>query len=351
MSPTLEGQRGIIRTAEPDITSRLDGRRPLRVLLAHDRARDVSHVREAMRETGAPPLEVSEAVRLSRLVASVMRANPDVVLIGLGEHAGDGLDALRRLHTVAPQFPVVALAHSADELLAAEAVREGAQDYVIEETITPQTLARAMWCAVERHRRLNALREQSWTDPLTGLYNRRGFATLAESHLLLARRNRRRVLLLCADLDDLKDINDRFGHEEGDRALTRTAHLLRRSLRESDIIARFGGDEFVALAHDADQRSVAAVLARIQSRFDADQKAEPRPYVLSISVGAAGMDPAGASLETLLTRADESLYRDKRRRPAAGRAPGAPPGPAAARADGGTVPRPHGSAAPRMPAR
>jgi two-component system cell cycle response regulator len=340
MSQTLEGQRGAARTLEPDITSDPGERRPLRVLLAHDRAQDVTHVRDAMRGTGAPLLEVSEAVRISRLVASVMRANPDVVLIGLGEPAGDSLDALRRLHTVAPQFPVVAIARSQDEPLAAEAVREGAQDYVIEETLTPRGLARAMWCAVERHRRVNALREQSWTDPLTGLYNRRGFATLAESHLLLARRNRRRVLLLCADLDDLKSINDRFGHEEGDRALTRAARLLRRSLRESDIIARFGGDEFVALAHDADQRSVAAVLARIQSRFEAAQVAEPRPYALSISVGTASMDATGASLETLLSRADESLYRGKRRRPAPVRTTGVPAATAAKTDGSAAAPRP-----------
>lgn len=292
---------------------------PLRVLLAHERANDMAPWRDALMRHGTALLEVSEAVRLSRLVANVLRARPDVVLLGVGHPAGEALDALRRLYTVAPQFPVVALAHTQDEPAAAEAVREGAQDYVLEEGLTPQALSRALWCAVERHRRLNALREQSWTDPLTGLYNRRGFATLAESHLLLARRNHRRVLLLSADLDDLKSINDRFGHDEGDRALGRAAHLLQRSLRESDIIARFGGDEFVALAHDADQRSAATLAGRIAARFEADHVAEQRPYRLSLSLGTASMDASGASLATLLSRADDALYRSKRRRATAGK--------------------------------
>lgn len=289
--------------------------RPMRVLLALDRGHDTAQVREALREcVHAGPLEVSDAVRLSRLVASAVRSNPDIVLLGLGRPVDEGLDALRRLHTVAPQFPVVALAHAEDEPSAAEAVREGAQDYMLEESLTPQSLSRTLWCAVERHRRVNALREQSWTDPLTGLYNRRGFSALAESHLLLARRNHRRVLLLSADLDDLKAINDGFGHDEGDRALQRAARLLQRSLRESDIIARFGGDEFVALAHDADQRSATTLLARIAARFEADHAHERRPYRLSLSLGCASMDASGASLTTLLSRADDALYRSKRRR-------------------------------------
>ncbi len=310
--------------------------RPLRVLLALDHGRDAEPVRDALRDPAAPPLEMSETVRLSRVVTSVMRAHPDVVLLGLGHPAGGGLNALRRLRTVAPQFPVVALAHSEDEPVAVEAVREGAQDYLLAETMTPLTLGRSLWCAVERHRRLNELREQCWTDPLTGLHNRRGFAALAESHLLLARRNGRRLLLLCADVDDLKSINDRFGHEEGDRALTRVAWLLRRALRESDVLARFGGDEFVALAHDADQRSATTVTARIVSKFEAAHAAQRGPYRLSLCIGTASMDAAGASLETLLSRADEALYRNKRRRPAIVRATGStsPAGP----------PRPTGAA-------
>ncbi len=326
------GPHEALMSGESPTTGEPGPSRPLRVLIAGGRHQDLSRVREAL-SSATPAAEVAEIVRLSRLVAGVMRARPDVVLLGLGNPTDEGLEALRRLHSVAPQFPVVALACSGDEPASVAAVREGAQDCLLDDALTPRELAHAVRCAVERHRRLNALREQSWTDPLTGLHNRRGFSALAESHLQLARRNGRRVLLLCADLDDLKGINDRWGHDEGDRALTRAAELLRRSLRESDIIARFGGDEFVVLAHDADQRSAETVLARIVARFEADHAASGRPYRLSLSIGTASMDASGMSLQTLLARADESLYRAKRRRASIA------PAPRAEHAAAGSAPR------------
>ena len=92
------------------------------------------------------------------------------------------------------------------------------------------------------------VRAQSLIDPLTGLHNRRGFFVLAEQQLRLAQRGRLGMLLLFADVDDLKGINDRAGHAAGDRALQAVAIVLRETFPESDILARLGGDEFVVLA-------------------------------------------------------------------------------------------------------
>lgn len=93
-----------------------------------------------------------------------------------------------------------------------------------------------------------ALRAESVTDDLTGLYNRRGFMTLARQQVLIADRIGERLMLFYADLDDMKAINDRFGHLEGDRALKEVGSMLKVTFRESDIIARIGGDEFAVLA-------------------------------------------------------------------------------------------------------
>jgi GGDEF domain-containing protein len=89
--------------------------------------------------------------------------------------------------------------------------------------------------------------EPAMTDALTGVLNRHGFQLLAEQQLKMATRNRIPVALLFADVDDLKTINDRDGHAEGDRTLARVAAAIRASTRESDVVARFGGDEFVVL--------------------------------------------------------------------------------------------------------
>src|SRR5579885_3216035 len=101
-------------------------------------------------------------------------------------------------------------------------------------------------CLLERE-----LRSLALTDDLTGLYNRRAFLTLASQQMKLSRRKGKSLLLFFADVDGLKRINDEFGHQAGDLAIARTAEALERSFRKSDIVARIGGDEFVALAFEA----------------------------------------------------------------------------------------------------
>src|SRR5690606_30591217 len=103
----------------------------------------------------------------------------------------------------------------------------------------------------ERRARERALQSLTIVDDLTGLYNRRGFLTLAERHLKLAIRKKAGLFLLFADLDGLKQINDTFGHLEGDRALVSAAQILRQSFRSADIIARLGGDEFTVFPLEA----------------------------------------------------------------------------------------------------
>ena len=100
----------------------------------------------------------------------------------------------------------------------------------------------------QRKQMEDELRALSLTDELTGLYNRRGLITIAEKVIKVARRLKKRVLLLYADLDDLKVINDNYGHKEGDYALIAAASIFKKSARESDVIARIGGDEFVILS-------------------------------------------------------------------------------------------------------
>jgi diguanylate cyclase (GGDEF)-like protein len=165
---------------------------------------------------------------------------------------------------------------------------------------------------LKREETLNVL---SLRDELTGLYNRRGLFRKAIEQIDGARRNKQRLLLVFADLDELKAINDRFGHATGDRALVETATLLRQTFRVSDVIARLGGDEFVALSlADGDELAeslrerLAENLARHNSRPD-------RPFHLGISIGMAWYEPeTSETLERLLKRADSAMYREKRLR-------------------------------------
>ena len=157
------------------------------------------------------------------------------------------------------------------------------------------------------------LRAESWEDELTGLRNRRGFLTTAESRLALARRTGNEVTIVFADIDGMKAINDQFGHAAGDDALRETAKLLSRSVRDSDVVGRLGGDEFVLLLWGGTEAET-AVGERIARALD-NRARRSSPYAISLSLGTARFDPANARpLNELLAEADRSMYRTKRAR-------------------------------------
>jgi len=156
------------------------------------------------------------------------------------------------------------------------------------------------------------LREISLTDELTGLHNRRGFMTLALQQIKIADRLAQGMTLLYADLDDLKGINDTYGHLAGDQALIDAAAILKTSLRASDILARLGGDEFVGLILESGGETELAVMARVQENLNAHNLLRIRPYRLSFSIGTARYEVTSpCSVEELLEAADREMYRNK----------------------------------------
>ena len=153
------------------------------------------------------------------------------------------------------------------------------------------------------------------TDELTSIHNRRGFFIFAEQGLRLARRTQTKSLLLFADLDGLKHVNDTLGHAAGDTLIVDAARLLVRVFRESDVIARLGGDEFAVLAFVDDSDTSAAVGNRLKDGIAELNRQTGRIAPLSLSVGIEELHAsADASLETLVSRADHAMYGRKRAR-------------------------------------
>jgi diguanylate cyclase (GGDEF)-like protein len=164
------------------------------------------------------------------------------------------------------------------------------------------------------HKREESLLTLSLTDELTDLYNRRRFFVLTEQHLKVAIRTKRRLLLLYIDMDDLKWINDHGGHNEGDKALIALASILKKTFRESDIIARIGGDEFVVLLESPDEKDEMLITRLYENISDYNAKVF-QDYKLSVSVGAAQFDPEyPISIDELLSKADALMYAQKRKR-------------------------------------
>jgi diguanylate cyclase (GGDEF)-like protein len=173
----------------------------------------------------------------------------------------------------------------------------------------------AVWCAVRQVIVERELRYLALTDDLTCLYNRRGFFAAATQQLKLTRRNAGNMLLLFCDVDNLKKINDSFGHREGDLVLVRTADALQETFRASDILARLGGDEFAVLALQASNQNQEMIARRLEKNLKKANAGETR-YELSLSLGVARFDPQRAvSLGELMEQADRAMYEQKQSRP------------------------------------
>jgi len=174
-----------------------------------------------------------------------------------------------------------------------------------------ELLMRAVRCAAKQYRLQVELGNLALTDELTGLYNRRGFMTLAERQLKVGRRSGREMMLFVMDVDGLKQINDSFGHFEGDRALKVTAQALVETFRDSDVVARLGGDEFAVLAVEATGHSEATIRARLCEYLDSIG-GQDLCCSISLSLGAARFDPcSGTSLRALMDLADHAMYAVK----------------------------------------
>ncbi len=164
----------------------------------------------------------------------------------------------------------------------------------------------------ERKRMENEILELSLRDHLTELYNRRGFISLAEQQIKMAQRAEKKIQLTFIDVDDLKLINDTLGHEQGDKALIETANILRHAFRQSDIIARVGGDEFAVIAIDTVDMNSEAFSKRLQQKIVEFNAKELRKYKLSMSWGTAVYDPQSpVSMGELMSSADKLMYTQK----------------------------------------
>lgn len=198
-------------------------------------------------------------------------------------------------------------------VLDAEATTSGAFDEEAERTLSvvAQQVA-AVVHTIQLHERT---RKMAVTDPLTGLHNRRHFISQLERHLRRADRYDENLALLLLDCDNLKGINDSFGHHCGDRALELVAELLLDSLRETDETARLGGDEFACLLLNADEDLARRITGRLRDAFGTSriESRDGESVTVTVSIGVALFPRDAANVEELMRNADEALYQAKRR--------------------------------------
>jgi diguanylate cyclase (GGDEF)-like protein len=225
----------------------------------------------------------------------------DVVLLDLRPAEALGIESCARLLHEAPETPVVLLTDLADEAEAKAALALGAQDYLVKGRFSAGVLGRAIRYAIERHRLQSRLDEMSLSDALTGLANRRGFAFRAEDDLRRARRTGVPFVFGVADVDGLAHINAVHGRLEGDLAIRDAARVLRATFRDSDVVARVGGDEFALLLRDAGPECRERARRRLERLLDEHNRRSDRRWRLAIRLAfPRERAPGQTSVEELL---------------------------------------------------
>ena len=235
----------------------------------------------------------------------------DVVLVDAVASPEGAIDALVRSRIEAPDVPVVLLAGPGDAEKTGElALKTGAQDWVARDPLDGLLLARVLRYAIERERLQSALRQLALTDGLTGLYNRRGFLTLADHHLRLAPRTRG-LLIASAEVPGVGLVSETYGKVEGDRAIVAAAGILRETFRASDVVARFSADEFAVLVLDAAEETEELITPRLTAQVKRHNREHPEARVpLTMMLGIARFDPTlPLEAESLVERASSQRAR------------------------------------------
>jgi two-component system, cell cycle response regulator len=282
------------------------------VLLVEDDPADAELLMDVLSRLGHITVDLTCANCLATAFAILDSRRIDIIISDLGLPGCRGLETVVKLLEKVPEVPIIVLTGYDAEELAVGALNLGAQDYLVKGHINTNVLYRSIRYSIERNHLIQQLKSISITDDLTGLYNRRGFLMLAKKQLELASRMNKTMWMIYLDVDKMKWINDTLGHHEGDNALRNTAKILKQTFRDSDILARIGGDEFAVVALEDSKSGADSMIARILTDIASfNAKANIR-YQLSVSMGAVPCDTRpDCDISMLLTVADKLMYEQK----------------------------------------
>lgn len=284
-----------------------------RILIADDDSDFRSVLVRRARRMG---LEVVEAGDGPEAHAALESQPFDALVCDLYMPGATGLEVVERARQLDTNIQAIILTASASVETAVEALRAGVYDYMTKPFESMAAFELALTRALE-HRRLieeNArlfaeVQRLAVTDPVTGLFNRHKLNEFLDLEVERARRYGRPLSLIMLDLDDMKKINDTFGHPVGDEALRRVAQAIRSQVRRVDLPTRYGGDEFMIVLPEASAGEAQVIWDRIEAEIE---RASFDGVRLSASAGVTEWQPGFATVEEFVRAVDQSLYRDKR---------------------------------------
>jgi diguanylate cyclase (GGDEF)-like protein len=286
---------------------------PVHVLLVEDNAADVGLVRRLLASRTDPCFDLAVARNLSEALAHAHGDRCDVILLDLSLPDSRGVDGLQQLALALPRTPIVVLTGLDHEQVAVQALRHGAQDYLVKGNHDPSLLSRSICYAIERKAFEGILAERAHFDSLTGLVNRALFHDRLSHALAQAGRARKRLALMFIDVDRFKEVNDTHGHETGDSVLKAVADLLRGIARKSETVARLGGDEFTVIFEQVESSSdVAAIAQRVLRAFESPLAIGEAKIRVTCSLGVALFPDTASDAESLLRQADAAMFDAKK---------------------------------------
>ncbi|MFW6026425.1 MAG: diguanylate cyclase [Candidatus Woesearchaeota archaeon] len=284
-----------------------------KVLLIEDNDSDASLIKSMLKEHENIDFHIDRIKCIQETINIINYKSYDIILYDIGLLESNKFELYKKINEEnIIQSPLILLTDMEEDNLAIEALRSGAQDYLVKRQISAKSLIQSIKYAIERNKLIKEVKENSLLDELTALYNRRGFYNLAEQQLKRAIRLKNDFLVFYADIDRLKRINDLYGHLEGDKVIKDVSLILKDTFRQSDIISRVGGDEFVILALDTSEKSIEIIRKRMESNLIKYNKENNRPYNIFISLGVSVFSSENpSSIEDLIIKADKRMYQIK----------------------------------------
>jgi diguanylate cyclase (GGDEF)-like protein len=284
----------------------------LRVLVVEDNAGDARLLREMFGKENPDSFEMTHVSTMREAVIHLAKSEADIVLLDLGLPDAYGLESVRQARAAAPGIPLIVLTSLDDEVLASEAMKAGAQDYLIKGQVENRALPRALRHAIESHRIQVETEFLARHDPVTNLPNRLVLNDRVSQAIRLSRRRKTVTAVVFLDLDRFKYINDSLGHAIGDQLLHSVSLRLLACVRGSDTVTRQGGDEFVILLTEmAHPQDAAKSAKKILLSLTAPHFIGGNELHIDGSIGISVYPADGEDAETLIQNADTAMYHAK----------------------------------------
>lgn len=294
-------------------------KRPLvKILVCDDDPADRKLVRAYLRQITDREIVVLEAGQRREIQNALDKGRVSLVLMDIQMPEKSGMEWLAGI-VEKQTAPVVMLTGAGGEEIAVQSLQEGAVGYLSKSSLSKENLVKAIDTALAKWRQIQQakadqekLERLANLDSLTGLYNRRVILHRLDERIKYVRRYGEELSLIMLDIDHFKKVNDQYGHLIGDEVLEEIAVLVQRNIRDTDVVGRYGGEEFIIILLKTGLPSAVDVAERVRKAIEAAEMKDSEGNVFSVTVseGVSSYKPAEDE-RSLISRADDALYRAK----------------------------------------